>query len=333
MFTTRGPDAIGHLRDEARRLAPELGAEREAGELDEVIGSLLGTRDAPLQSVAARALRRGVPFDDRRIRLFALLQQALLAEPPVLRPPRSSDDAKVFAFYESYFSNYIEGTRFTVAEATDIVFRGLVPGRRPDDAHDIRGTFQLMYPPDADVRRPRTSDELIGLLEQRHRVMLAGRAEANPGVFKERNNQAGATVFVDWELVRGTLHESFRFYQGLAEGFPRAVFIMFLIAETHPFVDGNGRIARIFMNVELTAVTQQRIIIPTGYRQNYLSALTGLSQNDHTAGLVRMLDFAQRYSALVDWSTQENAQRTLEATGAFDEDSETARIRLPEPWE
>ena len=140
-------------------------------------------------------------------------------------------------------------------------------------------------------------------------------------------------MFVDWRLVRGTLREAFRFYQGLPEGLPCAIFIMFLIAEVHPFADGNGRIARVFMNAELTASAQQRITIPTGYRQNYLNALSGLTHNDHADGLIRMLDFAHRYSAAIDWSDENRAGPMLSATGAFDEDPAAARIRLPEPWD
>ena len=109
--------------------------------------------------------------------------------------------------------------------------------------------------------------------------------------------------------------------------------MMFFIAEVHPFVDGNGRIARVFMNAELSATAQQRIIIPTGFGQNYLSALTGMSRNDHAAGLIRALDFAHRYSTHLSWENQATAQRILEATGAFDENPATARIRLPEPWD
>jgi hypothetical protein len=333
MLTTSGEAALGHLRDEARSIAPLLDAEREAAELDRIIGSLFGTKDAPLHSRAGRAMRDGNAFDDRRIELFALLQQVLLAQPPVQRLARSSDDPELFAFYESYFSNYIEGTRFTVDEAKEIVFDGVVPSRRPDDAHDIRGTYELIYPPQDDTRQPRSSDELVELLQQRHAILLAGRPDKQPGEFKEANNQAGAAVFVDWKLVRGTFREGFRFYLGLPEGLSRAIFIMFFIAEVHPFADGNGRIARVFMNTELTADGQQRIIIPTGYRQNYLNALSGITHNSHAAGLIRMLDFAHRYSTAIDWSTHDRAERSLRATGAFDEDPAAARIRLPEPWD
>jgi Fic family protein len=38
---------------------------------------------------------------------------------------------------------------------------------------------------------------------------------------------------------------------------------MFLISEVHPFDDGNGRVARAFMNAELVAAGHCRILIPS----------------------------------------------------------------------
>jgi Fic family protein len=49
--------------------------------------------------------------------------------------------------------------------------------------------------------------------------------------------------------------------------------MMFLVAEVHPFADGNGRVARIMMNAELVAARESRIIVPTVFRNNYLMAL------------------------------------------------------------
>ncbi|MGI8411189.1 MAG: Fic family protein [Solirubrobacteraceae bacterium] len=58
---------------------------------------------------------------------------------------------------------------------------------------------------------------------------------------------AGSTTFVHPDLVLGTLREGYRYVDSLPDGLARAVFLKFLIAEVHPFTDGNGRIARIFM--------------------------------------------------------------------------------------
>jgi Fic family protein len=140
------------------------------------------------------------------------------------------------------------------------------------------------------------------------------------------SNRAGDTHFVAPELVSGTLKAGFDFYRSLEAPFQRAVFVMFLVAEVHPFLDGNGRTARIMMNAELAAAGEQRIIIPTVFRNNYLAALRALTRSVEPEPLVRTLDFAQRYTAKVDWSARHISLRILEATHAFT-DAATAEER------
>ncbi len=57
---------------------------------------------------------------------------------------RRDNGNSVLCFYEAYFSNYIEGTKFTIEEAKDIVFNNRIPQHRPDDAHDISGTYNVL---------------------------------------------------------------------------------------------------------------------------------------------------------------------------------------------
>jgi hypothetical protein len=83
--------------------------------------------------------------------------------------------------------------------------------------------------------------------------------------------------------------------------------MMFLVTEVHPFMDGNGRTARLMMNAELVSAGESRIIVPAVYLNNYLVALKALSQKGITGALPRMLDFAQRYTAAVDFSKLERA--------------------------
>ena len=94
------------------------------------------------------------------------------------------------------------------------------------------------------------------------------------------------------ELVTGTLMKGFEVYRALEDSW-RAMFVMFLVAEVHPFADGNGRIARIMMNAELVHGNRARIIIPTVYREDYLLALRALTRNGNTEPYIRMLDRAQ----------------------------------------
>ena len=109
---------------------------------------------------------------------------------------------------------------------------------------------------------------------------------------------------------------------------------MFLVSEVHPFDDGNGRIARVMMNAELVAADEQRIIIPQIFRNNYLMALRALTVNRRPDALIRTLDFAQRYTASLDYSTFERAREMLEGTNAFRDPSEAdgsgVRLTLPD---
>src|SRR3546814_14094766 len=87
--------------------------------------------------------------------------------------------------------------------------------------------------------------------------------------------------------------------------------MMFLVSEVHPFADGNGRIARIMANAELVAAGVERILIPTVYRANYLSALKGLSQAQNPEPLVRTLDFEPRWVAGPRWADLESTRIAL----------------------
>ena len=161
-----------------------------------------------------------------------------------------------------------------------------------------------------------------------------GRDKA-PGQYKADPNRAGGTMFVAPDLVRGTLEQGFKVYRSLATPFQRAVFMMFLVAEVHPFVDGNGRVARIMMNAELVTGHEQRIIIPTIYRSNYLSALKAISNRTSAEPLIRMLDFAQRFTQSVPWTDFAQAERELQAANAFTDSAEAEergiRLRLASP--
>jgi hypothetical protein len=333
----RGADELNSLRDEARRIAPLIGREAELAQLDRLIGALQGTADVPLLTDRARARHAGAAYDPDRLELFELLHAELRRTAPVIRPaPTRTPEARpTLAFFEAYFSNFIEGTEFGVDEAADIVFGNVIPVNRPADAHDVVGTWQIVSDAAEMSRTPRTPEELLALLKSRHAVLMAGRPDKDPGVFKREGNRAGGTVFVAPDQVVGTLTRGFEFYRGLEPGFARAAFMMFLVSEVHPFADGNGRVARIMMNAELVAAGEERVIIPTLYRSDYLTAVKALSQGRNPTPLVRTLDFAQRWVLSVPWGTVDDTGAALERGNAFMDsvtaDREGIRLNLWSP--
>ncbi len=333
---SNGADRLNDLRDRARQLAPTLGLPRALDRLTSLVSAALVTGEAgDAQSDVLRTWARGDPFDRIRVERFEALRGTLDDLAPDPLPSLPADEARraLLPFYEAYFSNYIEGTEFTLDEAAEIVFDDTMPANRPQDAHDIIGTYQLVADPAERRRTPIDAGDFAATLLARHRTLLGARPEVLPGQFKERGNQAGSTIFVAPDLVRATLRRGFEVADGLIDPFARAVYMMFVVSDVHPFVDGNGRIARVMMNAELSAGGQGRIIIPTVYRLNYLAALKGATHNSQFDSLLATLRFAQRYTARVDFSDRTSAERDLAATSALRDPVEAedygVRLRMP----
>lgn len=316
LLANQGEQELNRLRDEAREIAPELHRQAELDQLSSLIGALLGTQDTRLASPLAKAARTGESWDEKRLTLFDRLFVALHTRIPVDRPA-SGPITPTFSFYEAYFSNFIEGTEFTVEEARTIVFEGAIPTDRPEDAHDIMGTFDLLSDRTLRARTPDSAEDLEALLSSFHARIMAGRPEHRPGRFKTRPNRAGNTEFVAPSRVRGTLRRGYERYCSLDPGFRRAVFGMFLVSEVHPFADGNGRVARALANAELTAAKQQRLMIPIVYRDDHLAALRAMSRRGDAQPLIRTLERAQHWAAEIDWSNMDSAQTDLERTNAL----------------
>jgi hypothetical protein len=328
LLVNQGEAELNRLRDEAAQIAGELGREHELEELSTLIGALLGTRDAPLASPLAQATRAGEGWDEARVALFDVLFAALHAHVPARRPA-GERVSSAFSFYEAYFSNFIEGTEFTVEEARRIVFEGAMPADRPQDAHDVLGTFDLVSDPTLQAKTPESAEELESLLGAFHARIMGGRPEEHPGRFKTRANRAGGTEFVAPSRVRGTLRRGYERYRSLEPGFRRAVFGMFLVAEVHPFGDGNGRVARAFANADLSAVGQRRLMVPIVYRDDYLGALRAMSRRGAPTPLVRALSRAQAWADEVDWSSMASAQADLERTNALLTPAEAEELSSP----
>ena len=102
----------------------------------------------------------------------------------------------------------------------------------------------------------------------------------------------------------------------------------FLVAEVHPFVDGNGRIARVMMNAELMSAGQHPIVIPTAYRENYLAAQRSPSAGNSPDPLPQALHCAQRWTAGVPWGGLAATTEALARRNAFATEAELDDLGL-----
>lgn len=328
-----GETRLNALRDEARELADAIGRSAAFAALSTMIAAALSTGETgAVITHALQARASGHGYDLTRHERFAAMATALADRAPgsITDTPEAGSRRHLLPFFEAYFSNYIEGTEFTLDEAESIVFAGRVPAGRPEDAHDVLGTYRLVAD-EAEMRVvPRDADDLLQILLARHAAIMGGRPDKGPGAFKSRNNRAGSSVFVAPDLVRGTLRDGFDIGRALRDPFARAAYLMFLVSEVHPFTDGNGRVARVMMNAELVAGGAVRIIIPTVFRGEYVSSLKAATNLGSFDALVAVLAFAQRWTAQVDNTSRATAERDLRRTNALVEPqvSEENNIRL-----
>lgn len=335
LLQAHGVTYLESVRTEAQKLVELSDNQKEFDTLQKVIGIALSTQNGKPSSDVLRALTDGKPFDPKRVEAFQNIATTLKDIAPISLPvSRKSARLQALPFFEAYFSNYIEGSEFTVEEARQIVETSTPLPERPADSHDILGTFAIVSDNAFMTHIAQDSDEFLELLQSHHRTLLAGRPEMAPGTWKKRANRVGNYEFVKPDLVPGTLTQAWNTARILTDPFQRAVYFMFAIAEIHPFTDGNGRISRVFMNMELVSAGQSRIIVPTIYRNDYLAGLrTVLNAERGIATLHSILEFAWRYTARIDFTSIESGETDLERTNAFTDSTEAentgVRLQLP----
>ncbi|MBM4253879.1 MAG: cell filamentation protein Fic [Deltaproteobacteria bacterium] len=324
-----GENAFREKVNALHRLAETSGFSHEAERFQKLAGTMLKTRsDGILKSDRAQQRATGYPYDPERVVRFEQLFQAL-RQPASLLKKLSLDTVlcsesaiSTLCFFDAYFSNYIEGTRFELEEARAIAFDGKIPDRRPD-GHDILGTFRTLMGIASTRPESWTSyGTMAADLMRYHAAIMKAHPDKLPGRFKTVRNFAGSTAFVVPELVEGTLRKGFELFRALEPGFARAAFIKFMVAEVHPFTDGNGRLSRIAMNRELYSTCEVPVIIPTVYRSDYLGGVKKLTRTDNPATYIKMLQRAQCFVASIDYTTFESAQRALAQAKAFSDDPE-----------
>ncbi len=331
IIMVKGESELNKVRDRSRDISIKLNMQNEFNRLNTIISALLSTKPVTnLKSKIAIARAIGSPYDRERKRIFEILFQSLITKTFPDRPEKNdtSKSFRNFAFFESYFSNYIEGTKFEISDAKNIIESGIPLPSRPDDSHDILGTYKIVSSINNIGIVPENYAHFIELLLTRHKILMEGRPYYLPGEFKNKNNHAGNTYFVDFTLVRGTLEQGFEYYKALRDPFAKAAYIMFLISEVHPFIDGNGRTARLFMNSELVANNQSKILIPTVYREDYLLSLRKLSRQRDPEPYIKMLDRIHQFSETITGGDIDEMQNYLESRNAFKESEDSYKLKF-----
>lgn len=327
-------ECLLEIRQEARVIASELGLENEFKILNGIIGAFRGTAPAKattetVPSVVARL--SGVPYDEQRIGLFETVIDTFRKTAPHIQLSKIQADTEAWknlSFYDAYFSNFIEGTEFEVDEAMRVVYDGLVPDFRKADAHDIKATFDISSNIEYMQKSKLDFDEFLENLKGQHAHIMARREDIKPGELKDKLNRAGNHHFIEPNLVLGTLKKAHSMMEYIEGSFEHALFLHIMLADIHPFLDGNGRISRIAMNAELQGSGLARIIIPTGFRNDYLDGLRAVTSGNGVHTFVSVMKWAQRWTSVMPWENETAVRILLEKSNAFSRDKED-RLTIP----
>lgn len=335
LLKTEHEDGLRAIRRRAHKIAEAVEAISELKTLDDLIGTFLRTRETKLvhDKVAARQ-RRDSPFDpdcmERLKELAVVLNRSPLPDRP--DPHVAPDERACASFVEAYFTNFIEGTRFSVEKARRIVFENEEPDGRPADGRDIVQTFRQVSSMAKGMQTASSYQQFEDEIRGRNRILLDGGPEKDPGNFKTEPNSAGNTQFVLPDLVIGTLKEGYETLGSLTHPLARGIFVHTLLVLVHPFNDGNGRTSRIMMTKELVGGGQSRIIVPSVFRTDYINGIKSLvaSPKFSPAPLIRALLEAQRVTAAIASPDLDKTIDLWASTHAFvDDDERDAKLTFP----
>ena len=175
----------------------------------------------------------------------------------------------------TYHSNAIEGNTLTLGETKAILLDGITISGKPLREHlevvNHREAMRLMERLAA-TNKPLEISEILDI----HKIILTGIQSENAGVFRSvRVRVLGSEhVFPNPvkvpELMQDFVNKinSFEGHEVL-----RATHAHYHLVAIHPFVDGNGRTARLLMNLLLIRSGYPPALLPVTMRGQYYDAL------------------------------------------------------------
>lgn len=205
--------------------------------------------------------------------------ERLKAELDGLRPLATRAIAALRAYYDielTHSSTAIEGNTLTARETAELIEHGITVGGKPLNDH-----LEVLDHQDAldwvrALAGQDTSLEELTVTELHRRVVLRSRPDI-AGIYSQlRRRISGSAVVFPNPAKLPTLMDDFGRWLAATTPSPKAAFqAHYRLVSIHPFADGNGRTARLLMNLILLRAGYPPVAIRPEDRTAYLSALEG----------------------------------------------------------
>lgn len=176
----------------------------------------------------------------------------------------------------TYHSNAIEGNTLTLKE-TKVVLEGITVGGKTMREHleVINHRDAIRYVEDIVTKQEPLSEWQV---KNMHRLVLKGINDEYAGVYRDQQ------VFISGAehtppapfLVKEKMEELIAWYEGDGQQLhpvERAAMLHAIFVGIHPFIDGNGRTARLLLNLDLMKAGFPPVVIKAAHRLAYYAAL------------------------------------------------------------
>ncbi len=194
------------------------------------------------------------------------------------RPLTEGELAEIKKWFDvayTYHSNAIEGNTLTLEETRLILEDGITIGgkqlREIFEAKNHQKTLQVLYD---DIKHN------IPLSEERvlffHANLLDNIAEDSLGQYRKVQVYISGSEekLPHADTVPDLMRELFRWYErSTHDPIIKGILLHYYFVKIHPFLDGNGRIARFLLNHELLQAKMFPVIIPLIRRAEYIASI------------------------------------------------------------
>ena len=171
----------------------------------------------------------------------------------------------------TYHSNAIEGNTLTLSETKLVLEEGITIGGKSLREHieTVNNANAFDYIETIIGKKKKTIDHIT--IQKIHEIVTAGILE-EAGRYRTKNVRiTGATKTPpDWSKVVNLMDE---FIENIEKSeknpIETSAFLHHRFVEIHPFIDGNGRVARLLTNLYLIGLGYSPIVIKTEDRKKY----------------------------------------------------------------
>ncbi|OGF23399.1 hypothetical protein A2Y83_02445 [Candidatus Falkowbacteria bacterium RBG_13_39_14] len=199
-------------------------------------------------------------------------------------------------------STAIEGNTLTLGETGLVLSKGItIGGKSLKDHLEVKSYDQAYKYIKSTYKKVKTIDE--ELILEIHRLVFIDfsedlRKQIDYGIGIYRNQpvfiKGSDYVPPNYMKVPDLMEFFIRYLNSITDGLRKAILAHFALAAIHPFVDGNGRTARLLMNLILLKDGWPIIVVKEKRRADYLNALEKMHANQGSKEFfLLMLEFLQ----------------------------------------